>query len=712
MLLAKVAWVTLSYLSFPLNALTYTHVSHRHTNGHHLHMQNTIRRQANNLYKNVPNHNRLIFQHQLKKDENDERDDNRLSEYNDNLHQYYEKGVEIEYNEVNDEAYENEVAFLDELFWNVEISDDDAALFQKNVDVFSTNNITETSINKSVTPNDSPSSILSISDLTENKISPMNLVKLAPASQIAYFYLQSLGLSETTMWKITLEAGSVLGLSVPNLRNKVQFLQTIFSLTDEELQQVLTQFPTILQTSVENNLKPTIQFLEKELLFEEKNKLNKKNEPDLSKLKYMIIQYPCILCYSIPNLKKKLHFFRSSLGLSYNQTSMLLMQNPQLITLSVKQNLQPKVHFFRKELLISKSELRSICLSNPRILLFSLENKMQDILISYFILRLRMEVPYHTTKVLIRFPQIVNYSLQNHLMPTTLYFTETLGLHISEFRTVLVKYPKIMSYSLHKIQRVVAFLDNEFGWKQYKGLGDTNDHDQIDRDDNHNFEVSNEVSNQENQWKHNHLKRIFLQAPQIVGLDIETNLKSKIDFLRAELQSHEHHVISNQNNDSEIQDDISKLITGMPTLLLCNVERNLQPKINYLKSQLGSKTTREVILIQPSLLGYSLEKRIKPRLQRLTQEGYNPRKITSILPLSENKFQDWINKNRIDRDGDQKDNESGRQMKNDKTTGYGLILSSKSSSYGTSIDADKKQQEKVETKRRKARVVHWNRERP
>ena len=66
--------------------------------------------------------------------------------------------------------------------------------------------------------------LLSIDDLEK---SPMDILKLAPASQIAYFYLQSLGLSEETMWKITTDAGSILGLTVPNLKNKVDFLQSL-----------------------------------------------------------------------------------------------------------------------------------------------------------------------------------------------------------------------------------------------------------------------------------------------------------------------------------------------------------------------------------------------------------------------------------------------------------------------------------------------------
>ena len=111
---------------------------------------------------------------------------------------------------------------------------------------------------------------------------------LAPASGISYFYLhKTLGLSEDVMWKITLEAGTVLGFSVKNLELKVSLLRRTMNLSDEDVRTILTKHPTILHMSANKNLAPTILFLVRAL--------------DLSKreLRKMIVQYPCILCYSM-----------------------------------------------------------------------------------------------------------------------------------------------------------------------------------------------------------------------------------------------------------------------------------------------------------------------------------------------------------------------------------------------------------------------------
>jgi len=115
---------------------------------------------------------------------------------------------------------------------------------------------------------------------------------------IAYFYLRdTLGLSEETMWKITLDAGSLLGMTPRNLDKKVSLLRRTMNLSDEDVRVILGKQPALLHYSAERNLAPTILFLVRAL--------------DLSKgeLRGMIIECPSILGYSLENLKKKFGFF-------------------------------------------------------------------------------------------------------------------------------------------------------------------------------------------------------------------------------------------------------------------------------------------------------------------------------------------------------------------------------------------------------------------
>jgi len=73
-----------------------------------------------------------------------------------------------------------------------------------------------------------PSQRLNLNHLTD--------FNLAPASQIAYFYLHKMiGLSEEVMWKITLERSSILGLTTANLEEKVNLLRSKMDLSEEDL---------------------------------------------------------------------------------------------------------------------------------------------------------------------------------------------------------------------------------------------------------------------------------------------------------------------------------------------------------------------------------------------------------------------------------------------------------------------------------------------
>jgi len=142
----------------------------------------------------------------------------------------------------------------------------------------------------------------------------LGYVHLAPASEIAYFYLQNtIGLPEETMWKITNEAGSVLGFSVANLEKKISLLRRTMNLSDDDVRTIITKQPSILHMSPNRNISPTILFLVRAL--------------DLSKddLRTMIVAYPCILCYSIHNLRHKVKFFTHVMGFDMAQTRSLLV---------------------------------------------------------------------------------------------------------------------------------------------------------------------------------------------------------------------------------------------------------------------------------------------------------------------------------------------------------------------------------------------------
>lgn len=413
----------------------------------------------------------------------------------------------------------------------------------------------------------------------------LSSVQLAPASEIAYFYLQNtIGLSAETMWKITNTAGSVLGFTVSNLETKISLLKRLMNLTDQDVREILTKQPTILHMSSTRNISPTILYLVRAL--------------DLSKseLRHMVVSYPAILCYSLQNLQGKLSFFQKDLRLNVDQTRKLVVQEPRLLCAAVKTGLIPRLKFLHKEMKISISDVGIIVMGNPKILLYSLKDNICPKIIWFFVMRLQME-SHHISKLLKSYPLIMDYNLEEHMLPIARYFLNELEFSPMELRRILLKFPRLMTYSMFKIKHVVGY----FRFQLYL--------DPVD------------------------VKRVLFQAPQTISLNTEESIVKKVGFLR-------------ETFGLENDDELRKVITGQPTLLLCSIEGNIQPKAEYLLQQFGwdRLELKQAILTLPTLLAYSLEKRIKPRMESILDLDLEPAKITIGIVMTEVNFNKWLQK--------------------------------------------------------------------
>ena len=232
---------------------------------------------------------------------------------------------------------------------------------------------------------------------------------------IAYYYLRNtIGLSEEIMWKVTLESGSILGMTPRNLEKKVSLLRRTMNLSDEDIRIILGKFPTLLQLSADRNLAPTILFLVRSL--------------DLSKseLRTMVMDSPSVLGYSLGNLSEKIAFF-VSLGSDreggIDSVRELLVRTPRLLLSGVDSGLVPKLNFLTQEINFSIEEVWRICQKNPRLLMYSLDDNLCEKLVFFFILQLQLK-PEDVRKIVLAYPHIMDYNLENHLKPSAEYFTK------------------------------------------------------------------------------------------------------------------------------------------------------------------------------------------------------------------------------------------------------------------------------------------------
>jgi len=309
-------------------------------------------------------------------------------------------------------------------------------------------------------------------------------------------------------------------------------------------------------------------------------------------LKQLLVEYPSILGYSMKNLKSKFNFYFGLCGFTKEEARKMIVKEPRLITAGVRTGLLPRMHFFVKELKIPLAILREIVKKNPFLLLGNVDQILRPKLKSYLNSSLGMDVA-KVHKLLKRFPQFVNYHLENKILPMQQYFCEDLQFSNTEYANILLKYPRLITYSLvGKIKHVVGYLRYELEMDAHQ------------------------------------VKRILYQAPQVTSFNTDY-LNSKVIYLKKTMHWE--------------KEEMKKVLTGMPNLLLCSIEKNIVPKLEYLQSVgLESKEVSDMILLLPTLLGYSLEKRIKPRMNRLLEANIHPSAITVAIPMVESYFESWL----------------------------------------------------------------------
>jgi hypothetical protein len=413
---------------------------------------------------------------------------------------------------------------------------------------------------------------------TRTVMSLEDLKKLS-SSGLSYFYLRDeIGLSEDAMWKITNNAGSALGMKASTIREKIEVLRNTMQLSDDNVRTLISAQPTLLHLSAKKNIAPTILFLVRQLGL------------GVQELRTLVLGCPSVLNYAIPNLNRKLEFFIDTLGYSVKECREILLEAPRLLTCGVETGLMPRLNFLLKEINIPVPKLRLIIQKNPRILQMSVDQNLQPKLIFYLIMTLHMD-PSQVQRLLLRCPKVLDFNLEDHTLPITRYFL-SLDFSAHEFARMCLKFPPLLTYSLAKMKHVVGYLR---------------------------FELGLEASM---------TRRVLYQAPQIVSLSM-SNLESKVEFLKDAVGA----------NDTAT---LRKVIVGMPTLLYLSIEKNLGPKVSYLREQLGEEEFRLAVARMPALLAYSLDKRIKPRMDQISEAGVDATSITIGISMKEAAFDSWL----------------------------------------------------------------------
>ena len=103
--------------------------------------------------------------------------------------------------------------------------------------------------------------------------------------------------------------------------------------------------------------------------------LQRRLDLDEAQLKKVVLRFPSLLACSVEdNMEPKLDWLQTRLGLDDEQLRKMIVALPALMGYSIEDNLEPKLDFFERELLGgSRAELRNFLVNNPATVSRSLE---------------------------------------------------------------------------------------------------------------------------------------------------------------------------------------------------------------------------------------------------------------------------------------------------------------------------------------------------
>ena len=175
-------------------------------------------------------------------------------------------------------------------------------------------------------------------------------------------------------------------------------------------------------------------------------------------------------------------------------------------------------------------------------------------------------------KLIQRRPQIIGISISENIEPTLVWLQQRLLLDDVALSRLIILSPGPLTLS------IPDNMEPKLDWLQQR-LSLTDDE----------------------------LSKLIQRLPALFGYNIHTNIEPKLDWLQQRL--------------SLTDEQLSKMIQRLPSLFCYNIDSNLEPTLNFYIDALGDETAISFVTNNPSSLGMSLEKKLKPRLEEARAAG-------------------------------------------------------------------------------------------
>jgi len=142
------------------------------------------------------------------------------------------------------------------------------------------------------------------------------------------------GLDDTRIARMCRNRPELLYSNTTTLEDKADSIQTVLSLSEEELSNLVSKFPTILCFSIEENLRPKLRYIRTRF------------ELDEEALKNLVLKAPSLFGISEATIEEKLQFYSNLVG--EREAKRMVVKSSNLLRQSLEKRLKPRLEEIQK----------------------------------------------------------------------------------------------------------------------------------------------------------------------------------------------------------------------------------------------------------------------------------------------------------------------------------------------------------------------------
>ena len=304
----------------------------------------------------------------------------------------------------------------------------------------------------------------------------------------------------------------------------------------------------------------------------------------------------------------KVAMLQKRLGIDQKVAGKLCLNGSRLLTCTV-QNLESKIDWLQERLNLNKTQLRKIMERVPGTLACSIEGYIQPSLEN---IQTHLELnDKELTKMIARTPDLLNHKFSTEELAARLSFLQNL-LNIEEndlatLRKAIIKRPDILFYPKDRMIEIQQWISERLGLSDSKIAQMSTSTPQV-------LTAKISTLGEKVDWvqtalslRDDDLCELFGKFSPLFGYCPKKNLEPKLQFLRMTF---------------ELSDDaLKELLLRMPGLFSSS-EGTIEKKYRFYTRLIGESAAKKLVVERPYLIvNFSLENRLKPRLEEVRKSG-------------------------------------------------------------------------------------------